>query len=298
MRSLVFLLTFLSFLTAFGQKITKDIYLKHAIRQDGLAVNFTVLDTDKKGVRRFSKDKFYYWYKSQLVLSTQGGASGTLLDGIFEAFYTNKQLAKKGAFFKGLKDGEWLYWRMDGTLIKTEIWKNGILNGAERLYNEEGKLYETILHNKKSFTRRTTDSLIVSNNTLTRQTIAVYDSIDRLRSKESYKNGKLEGRAKYYVNGKISDKKKYKKGVLVVKVAKEKKTEETKSGKTNPVEKKSKFLFFNSKRKQATTDGTAEKKEKKVSGKQKETTGKPTENKKKDRNPFKFLKKKKETSPS
>lgn len=198
MRIIILLTSFLCLFSAFGQKISKDLYLKHAIKQDGLAYTFKVLDPDKRGVSRYRKDKFYYWFKTQKVLATQGGASGLLLHGPLEAFYDNKQLSQKGNFRKGLKDGEWIYWRMDGTIIRTEEWNKGKHSGHEKVYDATGKLATTIRYKKNSFSTRTADSLIISNNKRTEQTIYAYDSSGSLRSKVHFKNGLQEGKAKYY----------------------------------------------------------------------------------------------------
>lgn len=126
--------------SAFAQNPVKDFYLKKSLKQDGLHYQFTVLDDDKHGVWIYNKDKFYFWYKAQKVLSTQGGASGQLLNGSFEAFHENKQLAQKGKFHKGLKDGKWINWRADGSLISIEEWNKGDLCGTCEYFNEKGEL--------------------------------------------------------------------------------------------------------------------------------------------------------------
>ncbi len=38
-----------------------------------------------------------------------------------------KQMYSKGFFFRGKKKGTWSYWKEDGTLIRTEEWKDGEL---------------------------------------------------------------------------------------------------------------------------------------------------------------------------
>lgn len=179
------------FLTSivFSQKIDSDIELKHSVKQEGESYQFMVLSNDKKGVSKHDKTKYYFWYKSQKVIITQGGSSGQLLNGKFEAYYDNKQLSKKGSFEKGLKDGEWFYWRQDGSLIHTEHWKKGIKFGLETFYDEKGKVIETIDYNKRTFTKKTVDSLIVSNTEGSKKTITLLDKEGKITEVKKYKNG-------------------------------------------------------------------------------------------------------------
>ena len=153
-----FTLFFIAFSTfIFSQKVDKDIYLKHSFKQDGLSYQFTVLGDNKIGVLHYNKNKYYHWFKAQKVLSTQGGASGQLLDGLFESFYENKQLNSKGKFNKGLKNGEWIYWRENGSIERLEHWKNGSKYGKELIYDEKGILTESIIHKCNSYTKTTFD---------------------------------------------------------------------------------------------------------------------------------------------
>ena len=69
---------------------------------------------------------YYYWYYTNGIHSTQGGFSGKLLDGQFNAYYLNKSLKEQGSFKKGLKNGTWKSWNEDGTLKLTSNWKNGV----------------------------------------------------------------------------------------------------------------------------------------------------------------------------
>ncbi|RXR31872.1 hypothetical protein EQG68_09390 [Flavobacterium piscinae] len=56
------------------------------------------------------QDRLYYWFKGGAIHSSEYGVSGELLDGEFEKFYLSNQLAEKGVFKKGLKDGLWKTW--------------------------------------------------------------------------------------------------------------------------------------------------------------------------------------------
>ena len=154
--------------TSFSQEPKKDFYLKKSLKQDGFQYQFTVLEEDARGIRYFNKTKFYFWYKAQKVISTQGGASGQLLNGEFEAYHENKQLAQQGTFHKGLKDGEWTYWRKDGTLITIENWKHGEYSGTKELFNEKGELIETCKYSRFKCAKNHGDSTVIAKNRVPR----------------------------------------------------------------------------------------------------------------------------------
>lgn len=227
---------FLSVFVLSAQKIDKYLYLKHSTKQDGLSFQFTVLEDDKHGVWIYDKSKFYYWFKAQKVLSTQGGSSGLLLHGNFESFYENKQLAQKGSFHKGLKNGEWKYWRENGTLLKVENWKKGRQAGEEIIYNEKGEPIATTCYKRNGFTRKTADSLIVSNFKGTKKTITTFDAQGKITSKTKYNTKKSSEKPE-----------------------KEKDKSETPEN-TSPEKKKLKDYLPKLKKKEGTTEKTSEKK--------------------------------------
>jgi antitoxin component YwqK of YwqJK toxin-antitoxin module len=70
---------------------------------------------------------FYYWYNANTIHSTQGGFSGTLLNGQYTEYYLNKNLKEQGIFKNGLKNGVWKSWNEDGMLSQTIKWKNGLV---------------------------------------------------------------------------------------------------------------------------------------------------------------------------
>jgi len=69
---------------------------------------------------------FYYWYAANSIHKTQGGYSGTLLNGLYTEYFANKSLQEQGSFVSGLKHGIWKAWDENGKLISETNWKNGI----------------------------------------------------------------------------------------------------------------------------------------------------------------------------
>jgi hypothetical protein len=76
---------------------------------------------------RAQNNLFYYWYGTNIIHTTEGGYSGQLLNGKYNAYYPNKNLQEQGIFKKGLKDGLWKNWDEQGTLTATYKWKSGVL---------------------------------------------------------------------------------------------------------------------------------------------------------------------------
>ncbi|MFK7784157.1 MAG: toxin-antitoxin system YwqK family antitoxin, partial [Crocinitomicaceae bacterium] len=199
---------------AFAQKPLKDVYLKRTLKQDGLQYEFKVLDDDKHGVWFYDKEKFYFWYKAQGVKSTQGESSGTLLHGNFESFYENDQLHQKGIFKRGLKCGEWLHWREDGSLIYTAKWSKGELK-AKKWYSESGKVYRSERAHGRNWKTDKADTVIVTHKLFKIERRAYRDSSGKLMKVENWKKGSLHGKSTFYKEGKLERTEKYKKGELV-----------------------------------------------------------------------------------
>ncbi len=209
------ILILLSAFVSFSQKELKDYSLNHSLKQDNEQLQFKVLDTDDRGVWVHRKNRFYFWYKSQKVMSTQGGSSGQLLHGNFESFYDNKQMSKKGKFHKGLKTGEWLYWRMDGTLIRTERWKNGRLAELRTTYDVDGSFKNRIEYKRNTTRFENPDSIVIEQLNSHKKTIYLKDADGNVKRKESFKNNELHGWVKNYENAKVVSKTKYKNGTEI-----------------------------------------------------------------------------------
>lgn len=258
MRYIICLITFITSFVVRAQDL-EDISLKHSMKQDGLSMQFTVLDPDKKGVTHYETEKIYYWYKAQKVLGTQGGSSGQLLHGLFESFYASKQLCEKGSYAKGLKNGVWQAWRPDGTLIRTEHWKNGTQRGEQIAYSATGEVQKrTLIHGRKT-TTECGDTLIEINGKSRKVTLM--DSLGRVQSIARYKNSLLHGKQETIAADGSKTVTSYKNGVASVAKTKEPKTENT----TEPKAKKHPFKRLKerfSKKEKATSDPSSTKKEK------------------------------------
>lgn len=123
--SILLLLISLLHLTVFGQ-YRDEKNREHYVHQDGLNYRFHYLNEDINQAN-LKTDKVYYWYQSQKINSTQGGAGGKLLTGEMYVSYPSKQLKEFGTFKRGLKNGVWKYWSEGGLLLKTECWNRGEL---------------------------------------------------------------------------------------------------------------------------------------------------------------------------
>ena len=80
------------------------------------------------------------------------------------------------AFKKGLKEGKWMIWFINGKVNEITFWKKGMKNGKYTMYNGEG----------------------------------------RIMVETKFKNDKLNGTMTSYQDGKILSKRKYKNGIEVI----------------------------------------------------------------------------------
>lgn len=195
----------------FSQKF--EIENKFHIKQDDKSIVFHVLDVDDSQLKKYHSEKYYYWFKSQKVLVTQGGSSGSLLNGDYESFYKNNQLAEKGLFKKGLKDGTWKFWNQKGILIHQETWSKGSQTGKQLYYNEDGLIQKTIIYKSNQTEIIARDTTILKKKKTVLTTVA--DSTGKLISQSRYSNYKLDGTQIARDQNDSLIKTVYKKGVLV-----------------------------------------------------------------------------------
>lgn len=188
-RAFLLLLTTLNIFVGFSQKF--EIENKFHIKQDDKSIIFRVLDTDESQLKKYNSKKHYYWFKSQKILITQGGSSGSLLNGDYESFYKNNQLAEKGLFKKGLKHGVWRFWGQNGILIHQENWSNGIQIGKQLYYSDQGILEKTVLYKSNQVQIIARDTTIIK----TKKTVltTVKDSVGKLIMQSRFKSGQLDG---------------------------------------------------------------------------------------------------------
>lgn len=188
-RAILLLFAILNIFVGFSQKF--EIENKFHIKQDDKSITFRVLDTDESQLKKYNSKKNYYWFKSQKILITQGGSSGSLLNGDYESFYKNNQLAEKGLFKKGLKHGAWKFWGTNGILIHQENWSNGIQIGKQLYYSDQGILEKTILYKSNQVQIIARDTTIVK----TKKTVltTVKDSVGNLIMQSRFKSGQLDG---------------------------------------------------------------------------------------------------------
>ncbi|MEL7147265.1 MAG: hypothetical protein AAFO69_12905 [Bacteroidota bacterium] len=84
-------------------------------------------------------DLTYFSFRFGEMHQTQGAVVGTPLDGPYELFYKRILLAK-GNYNKGLKNGLWYQWNVDGLLMSVIEYRNGKRNGLSKFYGPEGEV--------------------------------------------------------------------------------------------------------------------------------------------------------------
>ncbi|MGV3610302.1 MAG: toxin-antitoxin system YwqK family antitoxin [Fluviicola sp.] len=210
----------------FSQKF--EIENKFHIKQDDKSIVFRVMDADESQLKKYNPIKNYYWFKSQKILVTQGGSSGSLLDGLYESFYKNNQLSEKGLFKKGLKEGVWTSWNPKGVLIHQENWSRGRQIGKQIYYNETGLIQKTIIYKSNQTQIIARDTTIVKTKKAVVTTIN--DSTGKLISQSRYSNSQLDGTQLSRNENDSLIKTVYKKGELVTEKTKYQKSKAENSG--------------------------------------------------------------------
>jgi len=251
MKHLILSIALITTLISFSQDFIKQSV---NIKQDGLSYKFYVLDSDEKGVRNYDNEKYYYWFKTQKVISTQGGSSGSLLNGIFQSFYANNQLYEQGNFDKGLKVGEWKKWDNRGTLVRIENWRNGKLSGKQSDFNGNGELTSLTIIKRRITIIEKVDTVITLRG---KHVKTVYlDTTGNKVSVSRTTNGLLHGKQESFnAEGKwiYVD---YKKGELKVKKEKKTSSTNTSSSATDSSEKESIFKRIFKKKNKSTSSKT------------------------------------------
>ncbi len=174
-----------------AQSLDPNYALKRAVYDGDRYVQFHILDPDSR-TGKLSPDKFYTWTKSQKIQTTQGGASGDLLNGKYSSFYKNNQLEEQGNYIRGLKDGTWTHWNEDGRIVAICKFKKGRKTGQESIYDDEGTLLLTRTYRGNTVRTEKGDSVITQKNE--RSTVVVYSEgrvkEQVIRSKDETLHGK------------------------------------------------------------------------------------------------------------
>lgn len=97
--------------------------------------------TTKKTVEP-KEGRSYHWFKAGAIHTSEYGTSGELLHDGFEKFYLDNQIAEKGTFYYGQKEGHWKTWHPNGKLDSKQYWQDGRRHGDFLSYDTNGALVE------------------------------------------------------------------------------------------------------------------------------------------------------------
>lgn len=116
--------------------IKNSVFVKNVTE----TIRAELLSYDSRPIR-IRSDRFYYWFKAQKILHTQGGFGGRVLDGKYTAYFPDNNLKETGYFRAGLKIGKWQCWFVNGQLMEETSWRRGLKSGNYIKYNTD-KLIE------------------------------------------------------------------------------------------------------------------------------------------------------------
>lgn len=125
MRNIFIVILFLTASAVYAQKIPETAAYRVRIYESDKTILAEINPVKSPPAAKPGLD--YYWYDADIIHATPGGYSGKLLNGLYTAFYLNKDLREQGTFNKGLKSGVWKSWNEDGTLKAVSAWEKGRL---------------------------------------------------------------------------------------------------------------------------------------------------------------------------
>ncbi|WP_196896052.1 toxin-antitoxin system YwqK family antitoxin [Aureivirga marina] len=106
-------------------------------KNNGFAYDFYI-DKEYK-TSNLEMHKQYFWYDGNEIKSTYFDIGGPVLQKQFIKYHqNNKQLAEKGEFVNGLKNGVWKSWFQNGRLSNVKHWNHGELSGLYIEFDENG----------------------------------------------------------------------------------------------------------------------------------------------------------------
>lgn len=82
-------------------------------------------------------------YDLELVVKEEGVTDSAGRQGEWKGYNKIGKQLYEGTYLNGSKHGEWTYFNDDNRIIKTEVYKEGFLNGKQIIYNN-GVVYDEI----------------------------------------------------------------------------------------------------------------------------------------------------------
>ncbi|WP_435578721.1 toxin-antitoxin system YwqK family antitoxin [Gilvibacter sp.] len=132
----VFLYTAIAIASCLLMSFGQDYLQKRMIRGKDYDHHFYIFTKARKAER----DKLYHWFKAGELHQSFGATGGYVLHKEYLKYYSDNQLAEKGAFHYGLKTGQWKSWHPNGTYASLAEWQNGSKNGDYLAFDEAGNL--------------------------------------------------------------------------------------------------------------------------------------------------------------
>lgn len=78
------------------------------------------------------------------IIDTNYHFKDTLPDGFYKLFHKNDILAEQGNFKNSIKQGQWAYWKLNGTIYSIENYNKGKLNGSKKVFWENSLIKESL----------------------------------------------------------------------------------------------------------------------------------------------------------
>lgn len=131
-----------------SERVNSGKFGNYQITTDQSKINLFAFMINPK--THLKENKSYSFYNNNKIIEVQGSIAGKLLHGRFNEQFLDNSTKVNGKFYKGLKDGKWIYYHPNSKLKQTIHYKKGDTIGPVHFYNTKGELTETIYNQKQT----------------------------------------------------------------------------------------------------------------------------------------------------
>lgn len=146
MKKIILLIAILNFtICGFSQNILQH---KIVIKSDS---GYSIVNIYRGKVKSTHVDRTYFWYYKDAIHYSEGGVFESPLHGEYCFYSLQNNIIHNGHYNKGLKVGIWKHWAPNGLLSEITCWKNGLLHGAQKYYDNKGAIAKIDYYKKGGY---------------------------------------------------------------------------------------------------------------------------------------------------
>lgn len=128
--------------------LIQDFFTDNNRKQSDPVLVSNIYEVKNSGFLKTIKGPYVTWYPNGQKQSESFYKEVGVLDGVFQAWYSNGTPKIKGSYVKGNKTGDWSEWYENGQLKLQAAYDKGKLNGAYSRWFENGQQQVIGIYNK------------------------------------------------------------------------------------------------------------------------------------------------------